>query len=346
MMNDRSRNICLILLFSLGSIFISGKTTAQLATSKGEGKVFGRVYTEFYHAFNEGIKPATAFNFRAGILGYEYKLNSSLSLGFMYDVTRTTNFAFDSTVNILGYFEGSKYTAYLKMAQISWKFHPKFTVQIGQLLSTQYLLTQDRLWEMRFIDVTAQEKFAYGMPADFGMSLIYQPSKKAKITASVLNGEGPFRQQDAGSNFLYLIKTEYKPVESLHFSLYADYETIDPADGLADKSTLNLYAGYKLKRWNLGIEYALSNHARFVKNLKRELISAFGSFQISEKIRLLARVDYGKLGLTATENQYYLIGGAQYTLDQNFFVSLNYRQEDYILNEDVPRIYMNVGLHF
>ena len=214
------------------------------------------------------------------------------------------------------------------------------------LLSTQYLLTQDRLWEMRFIDVTAQEKFAYGMPADFGMSLIYQPSTIAKITAAMLNGEGPFRQQDEGSNFLYLLKTEYKPAESLHFSFYADYETIDASEGKANKNTVNVYAGYKLKRWNLGVEYALTNNARFVKNLKRQLISAFSSFQINEKFRLLARVDYGKLGLTATKNQYYFIGGAQYTFDQNFFVSLNYRQEDYTLNEDVPRICLNVGLHF
>lgn len=346
MTSFRSVKFKLFLAVLISQFIFSENTNAQLATTIGEGKVFGRVYTEFYHVFHEGIKPRTAFNLRAGILGYEYKLNSSVSLGFMYDVTRTTNFAFDSSVNILGYFEGSKYTAYLKMAQISWKFHPKFTLQLGQLLSTQYLLTQDRLWEMRFIDVTAQEKFAYGVPADFGLGLIYQPISSIKITTSVLNGEGPFRQQDEGSNFLYLFKTEFKSSNGLNFSVYADYETIDPAEGKADKSTLNLFTGYKLNRWNVGMEYVVSNNARFVKNYKRELISAFTSFNINEKFRLLARVDYGKLSLTATQNQYYFVGGAQYTMDQNFFVSLNYRQENYVLVDDVHRLYLNVGLHF
>jgi hypothetical protein len=340
---ERNRSLA-ILVISLFTLNLT--SSAQLSTFKGEGKVFGRVYTEFYHAFNEGIKPATAFNFRAGILGYEYILNPSISLGFMYDVTRTTNFSYDSTVNILGYFEGSKYTAYLKMCQISWKLTPTTTIMIGQLLSTQYLLSQDRLWEMRFIDVTAQEKFAYGMPADFGMSVIFQPNKQVKVSGSVLNGEGPFRYQDEGTNFLYLIKAEFKPKDAWQLNVYFDYETIDPAEGKADKSTVNLYAGYKANDWNLGLEYVSLSNARFVENSKRELVSAFAAYQLNEKFRLIGRLDYGKLGLTATQNQYYMIGGLQYTQDQNFYVSLNYRQENYVLEEDVPKVYMNIGLHF
>jgi len=334
----------ILMVMILAGITISSQ--AQLATKLGEGKVFGRAYSMFYFAMDDAIKPKVGFQMFAGILGYEYTLNPKVSVGFMYDVTRTTNFKYTDTSGISSYFEGSKYTAYLKMCQIKWNFAPKFSLMFGQMLSTQFLLTQDKWWGMRFIDVTAQEKFGFGMPADFGASLIYQPDNQFKFTASILNGEGPFRYQDDNSNFLYLVKAEYKPKEGYQLAAYFDYETVTPAAGKADKMNMALFAGYKINPWMVGAEVLYMKNAAFNDNLNRKLLSVYSSYKINSAFNLLARLDYGNLVSADPENRYYLIGGLQYTLDSNYFMSINYRQANYLLNKDIPYIYFNVGLHF
>lgn len=328
-----------ILIAGLGST-----AQAQLSTKLGEGKLFGRAYTQFYYAFDDAVRPKSAFNVRAGIIGYEYTLNPKISIGIMYDVTRTTNFKYTDSSGVSGYFEGSKYTAYLKMCQIKWNFRPGFSLLVGQLLSAQYLLTQDKWWGMRFLDVTAQERFSFGMPADFGMALIYQPKNNMKFTASILNGEGPFRYQDDDANYLYLLKAEYAPKEGIQLMGYVDYETVTPGLLKADKMNLLVFAGYKIKPWMIGIEAVYAQNASFIENYNRKLLSIFASYQLNQSFSLLGRVDYGNLN--SSKETYYLIGGVQYTLDSNYFVSLNYRQDNYLVNSNVPYIYFNVGLHF
>ena len=161
--------------------------------------VFAQIFTDFRYSFND-YNPKAAFDFKQGILGYKHQWAGKLTGTIMFDVTRTTHLydITDSAGNHLNYsyFEGSKYTAYLKMAEIKWDINKMFTLRVGQLLSTQYLTFQDRFWGYRYIDVTYQERWRLGMPADFGAQFDINVGDKLVNQISVVNGEGPFRHQD------------------------------------------------------------------------------------------------------------------------------------------------------
>ena len=122
--------------------------------------VFGNIFTGFYYGMKNTIKPRAAFGLTAGILGYYHDFNEKISGKIMLDVTRTTNAIEVTDSNNLpmnvSFFEGSKYTAYLKMAEIKWNINQHFALRVGQLLNTQYLTFQDKFWGYRYISVTYQ----------------------------------------------------------------------------------------------------------------------------------------------------------------------------------------------
>ncbi len=331
--------LSLILFFSLGA-------KAQLSTPWGEIAPFGRIFTGFVYNADPRIKPGKSFLFDAGILGLDYKLNDRITAAIMYDVTRTTNFAYTDSLGISNYFEGSKYTAYLKMGQINWKFYPGFTLSVGQILSVQYLLPNDLWWGLRYVDVTAQEKFRYGMPADFGALLSYQVNPRLKIKIGAVQGEGPFRHQNEESDFLYMAKLEYQPWPGWQFNVYYDYETIHPELLKENKEVLSLFGGYKNEEWMVGVEYNSMKNANFECDHDREMVSAYSSYNFYKNYGVFVRIDYGTLQLTGADKHYYFIGGLQYTEDHNYFVSVNYRQNNYLINEDVSQYYVNFGLFF
>ena len=57
---------------------------------------------------------------------------------------------------------------FLKMAQIDWKINDVLELNVGQLLNEQNLTLQDKFWAYRYVAVTFQEMYRFGMPADFG----------------------------------------------------------------------------------------------------------------------------------------------------------------------------------
>ena len=188
--------------------------------------VFGQIFTDFQYGLKDTYKPRAAFRFNQGIIGYKHTFSDKLSGIIIYDVTRTTHFEIsDTSGNKLdySYFEGSKYTAFLKMAEIKWKINDYFTLRVGELLNTQYLTFQDKFWGFRYIDVTMQEKFRLGMPADFGAQLDFQYGEKFLNQFSIVNGEGPFRYQDMNSKFLFSNNIQYNPIEKLTLKLYTGY---------------------------------------------------------------------------------------------------------------------------
>ncbi|MCD4684209.1 MAG: hypothetical protein K8R86_13070 [Bacteroidales bacterium] len=311
--------------------------------------VFGNIYVAFRYCLKDTYNPQAAFVFNQGIIGYYHRISEKVSGKIMLDVTRTTHFfeIIDTAGNQLdySYFEGSKFTAYLKMAEIKWDINKYLTFRVGQLLSTQYLTFQDRFWGYRYVDVTFQEKFRMGMPADFGVQLDFKLKDKFLYQFSIVNGEGPFRYQDMNGKFLYSHNIQYNPIEKLTFKLYADFA---PSPVKSDtnelKSVVAGFIGFKTKRFRIGGEYSyVFNHA-YIKNLNYYGFSIFGSVQLWNKIEVLARYDYVTLDNPEdlTDTGYYLVG-LQYEPVNMFFISANYR---YYSEGSLPFIYANFGLKF
>ena len=346
----RFLGLLFVILFSIISNNIFSQNSSQLISKDKQSYVFGQIYTSFYNCFNDSYKPRTAFEFNQGIIGYKRNLSKNLSGIIIYDVTRTTHFfeITDTAGNQLTYkyFEGSKYTAYLKMAEIKWKINDMFIFRVGQLLNTQYLTFQDKFWGFRYIDVTMQEKFRMGMPADFGAQIDFKYKDKFLNQFSVVNGEGPFRHQDDNGKFLYSNNIQFYPTKNITFKLYTDYSPVSEEDiNKTFKSVISAFAGFKTSKYRIAADYTYVKNNTYKEGDDFIGLSVYGSYTINNKFTLLACYDYleyRRINFNTDFTNYY-IAGIQYVPIEKLTSSLNFR---YYSSGELPFVYLNFGLKF
>jgi len=339
----------LLVFFTFIAFSARLQNTSIKIEKEGKSYVFGQIYTDFRYSFKESFQPRAAFNFNQGIIGYSHQLADNLRGLIMIDVTRTTHFyeITDTAGNPLDYkyFEGSKYTAYLKMAEIRWNINSFFTFRIGQLLNTQYLTFQDRFWGYRYIDVTYQERYRLGMPADFGVQLDFKYKDKILNQFSIVNGEGPFRHQDVNGKFLYSNNIQVYPTDRITLKLYIDYAP-SPDTGVNKdaKSVIAGFAGYKTDKFRIGGEYTFVTNYAYSKGTDYFGYSIYGSVVLNHQFQLLARYDHLDMNLPEVDKflDYYIIG-LQYEPVKKFTTSLNFR---YYSIDHLPFIYASFGLKF
>jgi hypothetical protein len=341
MMKARYLLTLLLLPFSLFS------QSSQDVSKDKNSYAFGQIYAGFHYCFEDAYKPQAAFDFNQGIIGYFHQLAPKVSGKIMFDVTRTTNIAFDSAGQSLveTYFEGSKYTAYLKMAEIKWDITDFLALRFGQLLNTQYLTFQDPFWGYRYIDVTFQEKYRLGQPADFGIQVDLKAGDKFLNQFSVVNGEGPFRYQDLNSKFIFSNNIQYSPVKNLTLKLYADYgPSVQNDTAYGDKWVISGFVGYKTGRYRVGAEYDFVNNYTWANGKDVSGFSLFAGWNFIGKFDVVARWDHLQVKMPdMTDKLDYYIAGIQYEPVKMFTTALNFR---YISEDQLPFIYANFGLKF
>ena len=327
----------------------AAQNSTQIVNKDNTSYVFGQIFSGFYVGLNDNYQPQAAFQFKQGIIGYKHNFKNKVTGLIMLDVTRTTHFtSLSDTSNEvipLDYFEGSKYTAYLKMAEIKWSINKNFALRFGQLLNTQYLTFQDKFWGFRYVDVTFQEKYRFGMPADFGIQADYKLDDKLLLQVSVVNGEGPFRYQDMLSKFLYSGNIQYSPIKNFTLKLYMAMESApDTGVYVNSREIASFFAGYKNKKFGVGGEANYVKDYKFIDGIGKYGFSIYGFVTLTSKFVFLGRYDYlyqpfdnGKL-----VNNYYIVG-VQYEPVQFLTTALNFR---YYSKNDFPAVYLNVGFKF
>ena len=325
------------------------QNSTQIVDKDNTSYVFGQIFSGFYVGLNNNYQPQAAFQFKQGIIGYKHNFKNKVTGLIMLDVTRTTHFTslsnMSGNVIPLDYFEGSKYTAYLKMAEIKWDINKHFALRFGQLLNTQYLTFQDKFWGFRYVDVTFQEKYRFGMPADFGIQADYKLDDKLLLQLSVVNGEGPFRYQDMLSKFLYSGNIQYSPVKNFTLKLYMGMESApDTSVYINARKIASFFTGYKNKKLGVGAEVNYVKDYSFVEGIDKYGFSIYGFFTLTSKITFLGRYDYLYQQFDSSDliNNYY-IAGVQYEPVQFLTTSLNFR---YYSKNDFPALYLNVGFKF
>jgi hypothetical protein len=323
--------------------------SAQDMTKDKDRYAFGQIYAGFRYGFKDTYKPQAAFEFNQGIIGYFHQIAPDVSGKIMFDVTRTTNITSvtDSTGQSMevSYFEGSKYTAYLKMAEIRWDINDYLILRAGQLLNTQYLTFTDPFWGYRYIDVTFQERYRLGQPADFGVQFDVKAGEKFLNQFSVVNGEGPFRHQDLNGKFIFSDNIQYSPVKNLTLKVYGDYgPAIDTGAAYGDKWVVSVFAGYKAARFRIGGEYDFVNNYGWTEGKDYSGFSLFGGWNFIGKFDVLARFDHLLITTTSgSQTLDYYIVGFQYEPVKMFTMSANFR---YLSQGELPFVYANFGLKF
>ncbi|MGE0078030.1 MAG: hypothetical protein AB7S48_09240 [Bacteroidales bacterium] len=340
--------IILVLCFSSGSLLAQDSLVTNL-NIEVKHKVWATILTSYYTTIKGDVKPKSAFEMPTALFGYSATFSNQLKATLIYDVSRTTNDinATDQDGNPLNisFNEGSKYTAYLKMAEIKYSPASFIDLRIGQLLNTQYLTTQDKFWGYRYIYFTYQEVHRYGNPADFGAQVDLKYGDKLLNQISVTNGEGPFKKQDENGKFLYSNNLEVYPVKGLILKLYADYSPKSDTAKLAkDKYAISAFAGYKTNKFRVAVEYNKVFNYGYRENSDYYGFSTFGSYTINPKFDVLVRYDYINRSATLDiEKSHLIIAGLQYQPIKNLLCSVNVRN---LSPSDKLMVYGSFGITF
>ena len=316
-------------------------------TKKVEHRIFSSIFVSHYFSINDNVTPWSAFEMPTALLGYSATLSNNLKATIIFDATRTTSDikVFDAVGNELdvSYFNGSKYTAFLKMAEIYYSVNEYVDLRVGQLLNTQYLTVQDKFWGYRYVYFTLQEVHRYGSPADFGAQIDFKLGDVLLNQVSVTNGDGPFKHQDADGVFLFSNNIEVKPIDNLILKLYADFSPA-PMPAGENKYTVSAFAGYKTERFRVGIEFSKLYNVGFTYNRDFYGYSAFGSVALGSRVDLFARYDYvNKSNVYNVSNGHFLLGGLQYKPHKNLFCSINYRS---LIPGNKGWVYTSFGVSF
>ena len=335
-----------IIILCIVYFFFLSETKAQDSIIKpvSSHKVFANIFTGGYYNFHTK-KPNAGFELSTALLGYKFQYSNDLKFTLIYDVTRTTNGinVLDSNGSSLPvyYFEGSKYTAFLKMAEIKWQFHKNFSLSAGQLLNEQYLTVQDKIWGHRYIITTMQEAYRMAMPADFGMRVEYKNKETFALSLGANNGNGPFRHQDQEALMEYTSNLEIYLIKNL---LIKAYIALTPTTYDTDKELKTSFSGfiaYQNDIFTFGTEYSYTKNV-FLKDINYSGFSTFTYYNFTPKFQVLARYDYvDNSPVIQLENVY--IGGFQYKPKKNLFLSINYR---YWQKSEIQQLYFNLGAKF
>lgn len=312
-------------------------------------KLWASIYASYYTGLGGEVVPQSAFGMPTALLGYKATLSGKLTATLIYDVARTTNAirVVDEQGRELdvSYKEGSRYTAFLKMAEIKYSPLPFLDLRVGQLLNTQYLTVQDKFWGYRYVYFTYQEVHRYGNPADFGVQVDLKWGDKLLNQTSVTNGEGPFRHQDESGKFLFSNNIQWYPFSGAIVKLYVDYApTSDTVSNAKDRYAISAFAGWRSERYRFALEYNRVANYAFRSNSNYWGWSTFFSYTVLPRVDMFARYDYiNRSAILNVSKGHLLIFGIQYRPVDKLYCSVNVRS----LNPDAKRyLYLNFGLKF
>jgi len=330
----------LLFLIQINLLAFSADSTKTAETSTQ--KIFANIYTAAYYNFGTK-KPNAGFELSTALLGYRYTKGKNLAFTLIYDVTRTTNgFKItDMTGNSLpvNYFEGSKYTAFLKMAEIKWQFKPHFYLSAGQLLNEQYLTVQDKFWAHRYVMTTMQEMNRMGMPADFGIRLNYIKKKTFCASLGANNGNGPFRHQDTLSIIEYTSNLQFYPTKNLLVKFFTGQTPQLVSNKV--QSIYSAFIAYSQEKYKIGVEYSYTQNPHFITGNYSGL-SVFAMYNWTKNIQSFVRYDYIDHSSVIDFGNMFLVG-MQYQLENNFYVSANYR---FWAPTSIQQLYLSFGAKF
>ena len=243
-----------------------------------EGKPAVKVFSNFNYNLTtaEGKTPFKEFEIKRAYLGYQYNFDDKLSAKITFDV---------------GADDGSVYTAFLKIAALSWKASDKLTLNFGQV-GTKNFKFQEKSWENRYIAKSVQDEHKWASSADAGLTADYKVSNNLSIDAQVLNGEGHKNSQEENGLFRGGFGITYTMSDRIALRLHQD---ITPrsmyGDSDASQHINTLAIAYNGSSFSLGAEKSKMMNAGNILDNKKDLLSVFGNYTLSEKYSFFGRYD-------------------------------------------------------
>lgn len=332
-MNNFFRSLLFILLF-LGNL-----TLLSAQENEAEKRVttspIALVFTDIYSGINQGNNP-TAIEIQRAYLGYNIQMQNGFSSKIVVDIGSPDNTSAYSLLKRYAYFKN----AYLQYEQ------GKVNVKFG-IIPMQLFKVQEKIWDHRYIEKSAIDKYKFGSSSDLGVSLNYKVSKIAEIDLTLSNGEGNAELQN-DNTYNTALGITLKPYKGLLLRSYADRLSKG-----VDQITWVGFIGYQIKnKLNVGVEYDKQFNVDNVSNENLTVFSASASYNINSKVQLFSRYDIFRSNILDQETIPWniskdgsaIICGIQFSPIREIRMALNYQDwVPYANNmENTSYIYLNI----
>ena len=260
----------IILSFVLS--FLCYNTNAQ------SGKAFGKVFSNFNYDMSpaEGEDSFKEFELKRAYLGYSYKIDDKFSTKITFDVGNNTG--------------GTAYTAFLKIAQLNWKYNDNVNINFG-MIGTKNFKFMEKAWGKRYIYKSLQDQNKWANSADLGVTLDYSLNKNISFDFQVLNGDGYKKVQ--GSNGLMRggVGLIYS-INKLSVRAATDIAPRSSYEANTDNQTINtLAAVYNMGAVKIGGEYNIQENADNVIDNKKIGRSVYGDYSLGNDLSVFGRYD-------------------------------------------------------
>ena len=281
LLNSKTTAVFFI-LFVLSSI-----CSAQETKNESSGKFSGYMYGDFYYNIdhhNPDIKGQDGFWFRRIYFTYDYTINSSFSTRLRLEMNNEGDYASSKVM-----------VPFVKDAYLAYKFNLQ-KAYFGIVPPPTFELIE-KIWGYRSVEKTALDQQRMASSRDFGLAIKgqFDSAGKFKYHAMIGNGSGNKQEIDKGKSFM--VSVSYWATKEIVFQVYGDYAE---RNGKADTYIGQVFLGYKSKTLHGGLQYSRQifdlrdenvdcDYPWF--NCRLSVLSVFLAGNITEKIKLLGRMD-------------------------------------------------------
>lgn len=301
--NSRRCIILLLLLF-----FHAANTYAQHDTLKEkkysiEIQIFAN--TNFNNKTSKQLKSEYAL--KRTLIVYQQQLSRNFNLCLAGDTYAKNS---EKPFNL---------TPYLKRAYL--QYHKQgFSISAGLLVSEQFKY-QRKIWQLRYIDKTFQNKFNYGENRNIGVLIKHNLNKRFSYDIAITSGYyTPIKQ----SSKKYQLMTGQ--------TFHTDFCTLRLFNSISLKPNrehiISLFITKKLRNSNLGIEAARKSSNNQLVDEDEYGFSVFGNHKLHKNITCFARYDVNKETMKPQPKNV-IWAGIQYSFKKTINASIYYKNEDF-----------------
>ena len=242
-----------------------------------DGKPHVKIFSNFNYDVSNNSNNSDnykEFEIKRSYLGYSYNFDDSFSTKVTFDVGKNS--------------AGSSYTAFLKIASLTWKANDNTTLNFG-MVGTKNFKFMEKAWGKRYIYKSLQDENKWANSADLGLTLDYKLSDNLSLDFQVLNGEGYKNLQSAdglmrsGAGLIY---------KQGNYSLRASTDYIPSEfDSLDDQVITTLAGVMKMNSITVGGEYNIMENTGNILDNTKIGISIYGNYKIDDNLSLFGRYD-------------------------------------------------------
>ena len=301
--------LTLVMMVVMGGV-VCAQDSVAVKKVEPKGKAIITVFAGLGMDVQSGVTKC-GFVLDRSYVGYQYSLGHGVELKAVLDVGRL------DSVN------DYHYVAYLKNAQVSWKY--KGLTLSGGMISTTQFNMQEKFWGYRYIYKSFQDQYKFGSSADLGLMVAYKFADWVSADVIMTNGEG-YKKIQGDLGFQYGLGLTFMPVEGLSVRLYGGLNDAT-AEGKSDVYNYAAFVGYKNKRFSLGGEFAMMQNSGNVEHRNQLGCSVYGSVKAHKIVDVYARWDMltSNDGWNVAKDEMAVIAGAQVKLGKYVKVAPNFR---------------------